>query len=269
MLDFHLMASYPDLDLDSMRKAAVEYDIAGYKSVLYTFHSASPDNFVKVSRILNTDHSFKYLFALRPYHLSPQYLQMVVSAFNEIQPDRVAINWLAGDFDTRIEQDEFMKQTNVFGETEPLKDVDSRKKFVRDFVEKFYLYGEKVYSVFSGKSDYSLETARIFEGTILCMVDDFLQMKSKFIDNKKIMVAIKLIIRDSEEDAVDALNSYAKREREKNFSIIGTKESVKEQFLNLEKEGVTDIMITLYDSDQETRKRVHTFIRDFDNKSLI
>lgn len=92
MLDFHFMASYPDLSLDSMKKVAEQYNSAGYKSVLYTFHSASPDNFVKVSRVLNTDHNFKYLFALRPYHLSPQYLQMIVSAFNEIQPGRIAIN---------------------------------------------------------------------------------------------------------------------------------------------------------------------------------
>lgn len=176
---------------------------------------------------------------------------------------------MAGDFDTRIEQDEFMKQTNVFGETEPLKNVDSRKQFVRDFVRQFYLYGEKVYSVFSGKSDYSLETARMYDGTILCMVDDFLEIKNKFIDNKKIMVAIKLILRDSNEDAIEALDTYAKREREKNFSIIGNEDKVRQQLLNLEKEGVTDIMITIYDEDKETRKRVHNFIQKFYNKSLI
>lgn len=87
------MASYPDdVDLKSMKSAAELYDKAGYKSVLYTFNSSSPDNFIRVARTLDTKHKFKYLFALRPYHLSPQYLQMVISAFNEIQPNRVAIN---------------------------------------------------------------------------------------------------------------------------------------------------------------------------------
>ena len=259
------MASYPNLDIHLMRRAADQYDSAGYKTVLYTFHSSSPDNMIKVAHTLNTNHSFKYLFALRPYHLSPQYLQMVVLAFNEIQPNRIAINWLAGDFDTRVEQDEFMQQTDVFGETKHLKDVDSRKKFVREFVKKFNSYGGNVYSVFSGKSAYSLETARIFDGTILCMVDDFLKMKKDFIHNKQIMVATKVILRDSKEEAIDALNLYAEREREKDFSIVGTAEQVREEFLKLEKEGVTDIMITLYYQDNKTESKLHEFIKNFNN----
>jgi hypothetical protein len=92
MLGLHLMAPYPYIDMKGMKESAGDYDWAGYKSILYTFHSASPDNFIKVARILNTDHNFKYLFALRPYHISPQYLNMIVKAFDEIQPNRIAIN---------------------------------------------------------------------------------------------------------------------------------------------------------------------------------
>jgi alkanesulfonate monooxygenase SsuD/methylene tetrahydromethanopterin reductase-like flavin-dependent oxidoreductase (luciferase family) len=97
------------------------------------------------------------------------------------------------------------------------------------------------------------------------MVDDYLNMKDHFAQNKKIMVSLKVILRDTQAEAESLLNLYATRQREKDFSIVGTEDFVKEKIIKLEQEGVTDILFNIYDQDSATLLKLHKLVNDLNN----
>lgn len=267
MLKFHLMPSYREESLEAMKKAAEDYDQAGYTSVLYTFNSSSCDFFIKVAHSINTNHSFKYLFALRPYHVSPQYLMMITKSFEEIQHNRLSINWLAGDFDTRRENDEANYQLDVFGESRYLNDLNNRKKFVRNFINSYtnLLNKHKVHIpdyIFSGRSDYTLETADLFKGFVLCMIDDYIKDLSRY-NSEKTIASVKILVRSTQEKAQNKLNEFIEHDRQRSYSIAGDVDHINKELQKLEKLGLKNLMISTYHQDSISQLLINKIIKQY------
>lgn len=124
------MEAHRYADLNYMQHHANELDEAGYKSVLHVFDSHTSNYFIKIARILNRQHNFKYLVALRTFTISPDFCATILKAFHEIQPNRVALNLLAGDLNTRVNKIED-KQVSFQGDDERIQDIEYRRKNVR------------------------------------------------------------------------------------------------------------------------------------------
>jgi hypothetical protein len=166
---------------------------------------------------------------------------MITEGYNQIDSDRLIFNWIAGDFDKR--NDEPM-QVDVLGNTEEINTIIKRTTFLRSFIEQynsFDLVTKKPEMVFSGFSDYTLETVKIFNGTSLCMLDNYRDNLNKFNQIQKIMVCVNPIILDSNDDV--------ERYKQKIHptipisSIIGDRKTVKEKLLQLKDEKITDILL--------------------------
>jgi len=170
-------------------------------------------------------------------------------------------------------KDEPNYQTDVYNNSDHLRDIKSRREFVRQFVDKLIKQENLNYLpdfVFSGFSEYSIETSVMFNGTTLSMIDDFTANKNRFKHSQKNMVAVKILLRDNEEDAKIALDKLIEREREKNYTIYGTPQQVAQSLLSLESEGVTDVMIMVYPHDPITDRTIHKMIHDINlNKEEI
>ena len=100
--------------------------------------------------------------------------------------------------------------------------------------------------VFSGFSDYTLETTKIFNGTSLCMIDDYRKNIKKFEGINSRMVCVNPIILDSDED----IGSYTKtiqsvNPRSVKTTIVGSKSAVKNKLIDLKNEGITDILLDI------------------------
>ena len=106
----------------------------GYESLLLTFHSESPDYLIKSAAALIPGKKLKYMIALRPYHMSPQYCAMITEGFNQIDSDRLIFNWIAGDSHNRLEE---KPQMDVYGNTDTLDTIVKRTTFLRKFVEDY------------------------------------------------------------------------------------------------------------------------------------
>jgi hypothetical protein len=52
--------------------------------------------FVKTAVDINPSENIKYLIAIRPYTISPQYLSMINQSMNKISKDRLQINFISG-----------------------------------------------------------------------------------------------------------------------------------------------------------------------------
>lgn len=247
-----------NLSIDILKSLSKELDEANYYSILLPFNSRIPDSWIKSAHILDKSQKIKYMIAFRPYHVSPQYFGMLVSGFNDIQPNRVMINFIAGD-GRKDEPD----QMDVYGETEDLLDVQKRKEHVRKFLtickDLEVVKDIMPESVISGLSDYAIETAEMFDSTILCMYDDYFNNIDRLKNCKRRMVSVKFCIRDTYEEAKKIV-FLSKDSREKLYTIYGTEEDAINQINKAVDNGITDFLVGGYRHDKQLFK-VHNFIK--------
>ncbi len=230
-----------------LRDLSIKLEQVGYESVLLTFHSDSPDYLIKSAAALVPGHKIKYMIALRPYHVSPQYCAMITEGFNQIEPSRLVFNWIAGDSHNRLDE---KPQMDVYGNTDTLDTIIKRTTFLRSFIEQYKsmpVITDSSPMVFSGYSEYTLDTTRMFGGTSLSMIDDYRENKDRFIGIENRMVAVSPIILQTQEEVDEYIEFLpTKSSRFLAMSIVGTRENVKKQLLELEHEGITDVLLNTH-----------------------
>jgi alkanesulfonate monooxygenase SsuD/methylene tetrahydromethanopterin reductase-like flavin-dependent oxidoreductase (luciferase family) len=260
-MNFHFLLNSGMLNVKQLSHLSNQINDSGYDSLLLTYHSLSPDYWIKSAAALNTDHKFKYMIALRPFNMSYQHFAMMVEGFNQIQKNRLIINFIAGDFHNRSDED---KQSDVYGLFDSIDTIEKRKTIVRDFVDNYKkhpLHIDPPKFVFSGYSKYMIETAEMFNGTTLCMLDDYYKNIELFKNIKNKMVSVLLVIRDTEE--------LAEKEAKEMLNERQLESSVAQKMLNLSKDGITDILVSAYSGsshiDNESISRIHECIRRIKN----
>jgi hypothetical protein len=244
-MNIHYMARGMDSSVQELKNLSNRLEDSGYESVLLTFHSEQADYFVKSAASLFPGDKLKYMIALRPYHVSAQYCSMMTKAYNQVDKDRLVINWVAGDFHNRIDDSDI--ELDVFGESELTDSIEKRTTFLRNFVKMYKLYcpiSERPPMVFSGYSDYTLETVRMIGGTSLCMLDTYRENVAKFEGIDKRMVSANVTILESQEDMEEYMAKVIPVDpRHLNFSIIGDRQTVKQKIFELKNEGITDLLL--------------------------
>jgi len=262
-------------DVEQLKDLSHMLEDSGYISVLLTFHSAQADYFVKSAAALTPGHKLKYMIALRPYHVSAQYAAMMTRAYSEIDKDRLVFNWVAGDFHQR--EDEPDLEFDIFGESESVDSIQKRTTYLRNFVNMYKLYcPTKVRPpmVFSGFSDYALETVRMFNGTSLCMLDTYRDNMDKFEGIEGRMVSAGITIIESEKDIEEYKAKVTTfNPRHLDFSIVGNYQAVKQKIVDLKNEKITDLLVftntnNLDDSwNEKNANMVHKLVKEITSEA--
>jgi hypothetical protein len=261
-------------NVEELKHLSYSLEDSGYKSVLLTFHSAQADYFIKSAAAIIPGHKLKYMIALRPYHLSPQYCSMMTIGHSQVDKDRLMFNWVAGDFHNR--EDEPDLEFDIFGKSDSIDTIEKRIKFLREFVKMYNMYcpsSVKPPMVFSGFHEYALDTVRIFNGTSLSSIDSYRDNIDRFYGIQNIMVAAVVTILESN----DELEKFNEKVLSVNpgyirYSIIGDHETVKEQILKLKDEKITDLLIitnNIYMDDfwnKENHIRVNKLVKEINSE---
>jgi len=262
-------------DVKELKDLSHRLEDSGYDSVLLTFHSAQADYFIKSAAALIPGHKLKYMIALRPYHVSAQYAAMMTIGYDQIDSNRLVFNWVAGDFHQR--EDEPDLEFDIFGESESVDSIQKRTTYLRNFVNMYKLYcpiKARPPMVFSGFSDYALETVRMFKGTSLCMLDTYRDNMDKFEGIEGRMVSAGVTIIESDKDIEEYKAKVTNfNPRHLDFSIVGNYQTVKEEIINLKNEGITDLLLftntnNLEDSwNQKNDMMVHKLVKEINSEA--
>jgi alkanesulfonate monooxygenase SsuD/methylene tetrahydromethanopterin reductase-like flavin-dependent oxidoreductase (luciferase family) len=73
-----------------------ELEDAGFYGMLVPYGVGFENQFIETARALDPEQNLKYIIGVRPHTVSPQYLAMMIKSINDIDPDRVWINFVAG-----------------------------------------------------------------------------------------------------------------------------------------------------------------------------
>lgn len=201
-------------------------DFYGYESMLLTFHSDESDYWIKAANAISDDEKIKYMIAIRPYAITATYCSMMVDAFNEISPNRISLNIIAGTTDD--DQALFCIPTSI----------EDRKKQSGLFVERLKEVNKNCPEVFfSGSSKETNNNVKKYGDGQILTLEKF--DMSKYLGGRTI-VRLSAIIDDNAKFIYDGMPEG----KEKNNTIFGNKAEIKNQIRQLESQGTTDLLIS-------------------------
>ncbi len=268
-MKFHWMQRLDSDTLESLEKYSEILNDSGYESILTVYHSTIADNWIKAARVLNKNHKFKYMIAIRTYAISPEYCAMMCKAFYEIAEDRLILNILAGDL-----QKEEESVNNVIEINDLIKTHEERTVYTKRWLEKFVNLNIfknnpniKPQLIMSGTSKQTLENAELFGDGHLCTYANYKFDLKDQIKTKIKMVYIDIVVRDSYEDCIKYIPGDENR-IQKESTIVGTETQVIEKLKEMKKEGITEIMVCRRPEDEE-HHRIHALIKKINNENLL
>lgn len=101
-----------------------------FSGVMFTYDATQGDMFVRTARDIKLNEKIKYLIAIRPYTISPQYLYTITQSMNEIQKNRLQINIIPGYI-----KDHESHVGGIVGEVNDLSSSVDRSNYTIKFIE--------------------------------------------------------------------------------------------------------------------------------------
>lgn len=254
---FHWMERGKDTSTRHLKTISAVVDEFGYESILLVYHSKIDDNWIKAARVLDTNHKFKYMPAIRTYAISPEYCAMMAKSFHDISPSRLMLNIVSGD----IHQEETSIDDLVWI-NDKLDTAEKRLEYTDEWLNKFIKMSNGTVSqiVMGGHSSKTKAMAEKYGATHLSMLNMHKQMYNDpdFIKNSKQMLSLSVIINNSKKEIDRLLHTNKGSEQ---WTIFGNKESVKEQINSLTDLGATDVLISSHPEDKDVSS-IHYLIKE-------
>jgi uncharacterized protein YkvS len=250
-----------------------------FSGVMFTHDIPEGDMFVKAATDINPDESIKYLIAIRPYTISPQYLSMINKSMNQIDRGRLQINLISGYI-----KDHEDGVGGIVGDVNDNSSSVDRSNYMIEFLKALHEMDQDKYSpgyhrdehfrnnldvYVSTTNSYVFEAVKKYNHKIILPYhiytrggwSDVLKDKSKMIplelEGTEVMLAITPIIRETEEE-LDKLTNHAIRPVWKKGEIpkvvldvaYFTHEQFDDFVQTLEKRGINHLLINAVPSEE-------------------
>jgi hypothetical protein len=229
-----------------------------FDGVMFTHDIPQGDIFIQTVMDLKVNEKIKYLIAIRPYTISPQYLAMINDSLNKVQKDRVQLNIISGY--TKDHEDGVK---GIVGSVNDQSDKVEKRKYLVEFLHSLNEMNKN--KNIKAPLDFFVTTTnpRVLDAVnkhnnkiILpySLYKNNIWFK-KFnrpldVNSKEIMVAITPIIRETEEE-LESLKNYALRptwqsgevSRVVNDAEYFTNKTFHELIKNLQENGIKYLLI--------------------------
>lgn len=250
-------------DLNSPEKIKLlskELDKYGYYCMLLTYHSKNSDLLTKSLLAADNNVKLKFMLAIRTYAISPEYMSMICNSYNQEFPNKLILNIASGDIHS---EETSIDDLPMFNKN--FNSPEKRLEYTKKWTEKFLKISNNKYLpelIMAGHSDKTRKMANTFNATHLAMLNMHLEYLNRpdTIKNNKQMVSLSILIRENKKEAKEFLLKNNTKGSE-NWTIIGNKEEVKEEILNLFKLKITDIIISQCPNDKEVYK-IHELVKE-------
>lgn len=107
-----------------------EVENAGFDGILFPYCSHDDDYFISIAKNIEQNKNIKYMVAIRPYTISPQYINKIVKSINKISNNRVLINFVSGWIDTNEKS-----LGGIHGDINDLSSNIDRSNYLADYID--------------------------------------------------------------------------------------------------------------------------------------
>lgn len=238
-----------------------ELEDAGFAGILLPYGSSLGDYFTFIARSMNSSHKLKYIVAIRPYTISPQYLASIIKSLNEIDNDRVWINFVAGTVN-----DYEQSLGGIIGDVNDSSHFLERKQYLIDYVPVFIEYCKNIMKppaiCVSGMSDEIFMLTEKYADYNITSYDKHIhENRLKTISKPKIVTMCPFIRGTLKE--ITALKNQRNMPQD---AVFADSNGLIDILNSLKSDGINDVMFHVNGSDEEYR-RIVEFVKT--NKHLI
>lgn len=253
-----------------------------FAGVMFTYDSTQGDMFVRVAKDIKLEENIKYLIAIRPYTISPQYLCMINQSINEIDSNRLQINLISGYI-----KDHELEFGGIIGNVNDSSSRIERSNYMIDYVNSlntmpgnsennldFYVSttNEYMFDVVKKNNNKIILPYRDYRNGFWTIINEHggqsLSDVSFDLSGMNVMVALTPIIRKTQED-LNSLKDYALRpvwkKGEKSAEVTDVGYFTYEQFddlvVELESKGINQLLINGW--PMEEREIIIKFIKEY------
>lgn len=247
-----------------------------FDGVMFTHDIPQGDIFIQTALDIKINERIKYLVAIRPYTISPQYLAMINDSLNKVQPGRVQLNIISGytkDHENGIK--------GIVGTINDQSDKVEKRKYVVEFLDS--LNEMQANPKLKAPLDFFVTTTnpRVLDAVnrhnnkiilpySLYKNNIWFKKFNRELDvkSKEIMLAITPIIRDTYEE-LEELKNYALRpvwqegeiSKVVNDAEYFTPDSFHEFVKSLKKDNIKYLLINAV--PQEENNIIIPFIKEY------
>jgi hypothetical protein len=189
-----------------------------FDGVMFTHDIPQGDMFVRAGLDFRKNENIKYLIAIRPYTISPQYLSMINDSLNRVHKGRVQLNIIPGY--TKDHEDSIK---GIVGPVNDQSDKVEKRKYLVEFLDAINEMNQN--EELKAPLDFFVTTTnpRVLDAVnkhnnkiilpySLYKNDMWLKKFNRPLEvkSKEIMLAMTPVIRETEEE-LDSLKNYALR----------------------------------------------------------
>lgn len=245
-----------------------------FDGVMFVYDAVIGDVFTRVARDIRLNEKIKYLVAIRPYAISPQYLCMINKSIRTIDKNRLQINLISGYI-----KDHEKKFGGILGSVNDDSDRIERSNYMIEYIKELNtMNGNKTRPgldfYVSTTNEYVFNATAEHNNKIILPYRDYKNGRWTVVNGdrgedpgntfdiagRNIMLAITPIVRKTKEDlelSEDYGNRPIWRDGEQQGKVTDIEYFTYEEFDNfikkLESDGINQILMNGHNEDERNR----------------
>jgi len=232
---------------------------AGFTGNLFTYNTNQADYFTQIAKDIDIHKKIKYMVAIRPHVISPEYLVMIDKAIKQMsRSQRLQINLISGHMKPD-EQDVVRTLVEVNNKSTTIE----RSEYLIKYLELFNTIPEheKPDYYVSVTNKFTFEVAVKNNEKMIIGYSDYLSEKFD-LKNKKIMISVTPIIRKTQLE-LDNLEDYNVQHRSdlKTF----TYDQINDLVNKIKDEGIDEIIFSAWNAGDT--EEIINFVKDYNQNN--
>jgi hypothetical protein len=254
-MEFYIFSN----NIDEVEKL-IDYN---YSGALLIYNTSLNDFFTQVSRTMNIEEDFKYMIAVRPYAISPQYLCMINDSINSIDKDRLEINLISG----WAKEDE-QESGGILGEVNDSSTKIDKTNYLIKYVDVLENINKDTpnYYISVGHESMINETQKHNSKLLIDYVD--YANNTYNLNNRDVMIYSWVTLRETEEE----LDALRKQNSEAHFQYYKLQYFTFKQLTDildeLTNKGINKILFYAY-WDENEKQIINNFVKKYKERENI
>jgi hypothetical protein len=227
-----------------------------YSGMLLTYTIDQGNYFIRVAESMDKGKNFKYMVAVRPYLVSPQFLCTINNSINLIDKDRIQINFVSG-----FVKDNEKDFGGVLGLVNDSSSNIEKSNYLIEYIKNIEnIKNHNLDYYVTATNKFVFDVASSLNNKMIISYDHY---RDKVFDlsNKKVMLAISPTLRETQEE-VDMI----KPSTELSDMVYMTYDNFKILLEELENNGIEEIMICTF--ERKEQKRIRKIVKEYKEKGI-
>ena len=234
---------------------------SGYTGALFVYNTFSKDFFTKISRTMSLKENFKYMVAVRPYAISPQFLCMINDSMNDIDKDRIQINLVSG-----YAKNNETRSGGILGEVNDSSSKIDKSNYLIEYVEILEEM-KRTPDYYVSVRNESLVNETLKHNSKLLV--DYPDYKNKIynINDRDVMIHLWPILRETKEE-LDIIKQKLSKQDEYFWVQYLTYKELNDILNELKNKKIDKVLLYTHWSKQES-EIVNKFVKQYKEKELV